>query len=214
MRALAVFDVDGTLLEGDSHVRLLRALVADGGVPLGARAGIIEAAVRYVLGFASNTRIKEVAARAFAGRRDEEVRAFCRAFAERAVLGLLRPALVAEVRDEARRGRLVVLLSASLEPIVAPVGAAVGADRVVAARLALANGIVTGALDGEVPYGPAKARALVQLATELGADLASSSGYGDHHADLDFLRLVGEPHAVSPDARLRAAARHAGWPIL
>lgn len=214
MTRLAVFDLDGTLVDGDSHVLLLRALLADPAVPRAVRAGIVATGVGYPLGLVPHSALKAAAARAFAGRALGEVRGYARGFVERSVLGRLRPSVVERARRERGDGRALVLLSASFEPVVEAVGEALGADRVVAARLATRDGIVTGLLEGEVPYGQAKARALDALARELSADLAGSSGYGDHGDDVHFLERLGAPHAVAPDARLRRHARRRSWPIL
>ena len=47
-----------------------------------------------------------------------------------------------------------------------------------------------------------------------GADLADSYFYSDSYSDLPMLQRVGRPRVVSPDPRLRVAARLRGWPIL
>jgi HAD superfamily hydrolase (TIGR01490 family) len=211
---LAVFDVDGTLLDGDSHVLLIRSLLADSKVPLAVRGDLVATAIGYGFGLVTNPRLKASAARAFAGRTVEEVRVFARDLVTRSVLPKLRPALMNRVRAERAQGRTIVLLSASLEPFVHALREQIGADHVIAACLASSNGVLSGLLDGDVPFGDAKARLLSRLAADLGADLSRSSGYGDHHSDRAFLELVGEPYAVAPDAALGSHARLRGWPIL
>ncbi len=209
-----MFDLDGTLLDGDSHVALLRSLLADRAVPVRVRAEIIGGAAAWAVGLLDNTWTKAVAARALAGRTEAELLAGIGAFCKTSVLPKLRAAMVAEVGAARRAGRTTVLLSASLQPVVDVVAEAVGADLAVGARLDLGGGVVSGRLEGEVPWGEAKARALVRIASERGADLATSSGWGDSDADRHFLALVGEPRAVTPDRRLRAHAIRRGWPIV
>src|SRR5580698_6985404 len=76
-----------------------------------------------------------------------------------------------------------------------------------------AEGVYTGRLTGGLLHGEAKAAAIRALAQRESLDLARSSAYSDSANDLPMLRLVGHPHAVNPDAALRAVAREEGWPV-
>jgi len=53
----------------------------------------------------------------------------------------------------------------------------------------------------------------VQYAERNGFDLAASYGYGDSHADLGWLELLGHPHAVNPDTQLAREAGRRRWRI-
>jgi phosphoserine phosphatase len=75
------------------------------------------------------------------------------------------------------------------------------------------EGVYTGRLVGGLLHGEAKAAAVASLAQREGLDLARCSAYSDSANDLPMLRLVGHPHAVNPDARLRAEARRHDWPV-
>ncbi|MBB6398048.1 HAD superfamily hydrolase (TIGR01490 family) [Actinomadura coerulea] len=75
------------------------------------------------------------------------------------------------------------------------------------------EGVYTGRLVGNLLHGPAKAEAVRALAQREGLDLARCSAYSDSINDLPMLTAVGHPHAVNPDAELRAHARDHGWPI-
>lgn len=95
--------------------------------------------------------------------------------------------------------------------------------RIVAQRLGLtdalgtvsevADGRWTGRLVGELMHGPAKARAIRELAAERGYDLERCAAYSDSINDLPMLEAVGRPHAVNPDRRLRQLAATRGWPV-
>ena len=76
-----------------------------------------------------------------------------------------------------------------------------------------ADGVYTGRLKGDLLHGPAKAEAVQDLALREGLDLSRCSAYSDSVNDLPMLRLVGNPCAINPDARLRSYARAQGWRI-
>jgi HAD superfamily hydrolase (TIGR01490 family) len=118
--------------------------------------------------------------------------------------------LIRHHRDE---GHLVVLISASPEEIVQPLGTHLGVDVVVATRARLDD---HGRYSGELEfyaYGPAKATAMLALADERDLDLAASYGYSDSVTDVPMLEAVGNPVAVNPDRGLLRAARDRDWEV-
>jgi HAD superfamily hydrolase (TIGR01490 family) len=110
-------------------------------------------------------------------------------------------------------GRDVVIVSTSGSEVVEPIGALLGADRVVATRLKVEDGRYTGEID-YYAYAEEKARAIRDLAVSVGYDLEHSYGYSDSVTDVPMLEAVGFPHAVNPDKELRKVAVDRGWPVL
>jgi HAD superfamily hydrolase (TIGR01490 family) len=126
----------------------------------------------------------------------------------------ISPAGRVVVERHRRLGHLVVLLTGSLEPLAQQLQEELGADLVLASRLEVKGGALSGALSNQRPYGAEKARLVLELARSHGLDLQHSYAYGDHHSDYKLLSAVGHPRAVNPDPRLRLRARQQGWPIL
>ncbi len=110
-------------------------------------------------------------------------------------------------------GRDVVIVSASGTEVVEPIGALLGADRVIATRLVEEDGRYTGEIEFYA-YAEGKADAMQQLADECGYDLSTSYAYSDSETDIPMLRAVGHPHAVNPDKVLRRTAIENDWRIL
>ena len=110
-------------------------------------------------------------------------------------------------------GRDVVIVSSSGEEVVAPIGAMLGADHVIATQMLVADGKYTGEI-GRYAYGPEKASAITELATERGYDLGRSYAYSDSVTDVPMLEAVGHPYAVNADRALRKVATERGWPML
>ena len=130
---------------------------------------------------------------------------------------IVDPLIYAEAADlieeHKAAGREVVIVSSSGEEVVAPIGALVGADRVIATRMVVEYGRYTGEV-AFYAYGPAKAEAMRQVADAAGYDLADCYAYSDSVTDLPMLEAVGHPTAVNPDRALRRAARERDWPVL
>ncbi|GHH78085.1 hydrolase [Streptomyces sulfonofaciens] len=73
------------------------------------------------------------------------------------------------------------------------------------------DGVYTGKLVGEPLHGPAKAEAVRALAVAESLDLSRCAAYSDSHNDIPMLSLVGHPHAINPDGKLRRHAREHDW---
>ncbi|MDA8297836.1 MAG: HAD-IB family hydrolase [Actinomycetota bacterium] len=119
-----------------------------------------------------------------------------------------------ELIDEHHRaGRLVVLVSASPEELVVPLGGHLGVDQVIASRAAVdEHGCYTGEM-AFYAYGPHKAHAMAELAAAEDLDLSGSFAYSDSVSDLPMLEAVGHPVAVNPDRALTKVARERGFEV-
>ncbi|WP_183101228.1 HAD family hydrolase [Nocardioides pelophilus] len=117
------------------------------------------------------------------------------------------------IEEHHAAGRDVVIVSSSGTDVVEPIGAMLGADRVVATRLEIVDGRYTGEID-YYAYAEEKANAIRALAEERGYDLAASYAYSDSATDIPMLEAVGFPHVVNPDRELRKLAAERAWPVL
>ncbi|MGC4175557.1 HAD family hydrolase [Demequina sp.] len=110
-------------------------------------------------------------------------------------------------------GRDVVIVSASAEEVVQPIARLLGADAVIATKMAVEDGHFTGEIDFYA-FGENKATAMKELAAERGYDLSRSYAYSDSITDMPMLSVVGNGYAVNPDRALRRAALDHGWGML
>jgi phosphoserine phosphatase len=110
-------------------------------------------------------------------------------------------------------GRDVVIVSSSGSEVVEPIGEMLGADKVIATRMIVADGKYTGEIE-QYAYGPHKATAITELAAAEGYDLKGSYAYSDSITDEPMLAAVGHPFAVNPDRALRRLAISRDWPVL
>ncbi len=120
---------------------------------------------------------------------------------------------VSLIEEHHLAGRDVVIVSTSGSEVVEPIGEMLGADRVIATKLAEEDGKYTGEID-YYAYAETKAEAIRELAELKGYDLTRSYAYSDSITDAPMLEAVGYPHAVNPDKELRKLATTQGWPIL
>lgn len=118
--------------------------------------------------------------------------------------------LIAEHRE---LGHDIIVVSASGEEVVGPIGELVGATHSVGSRATVMDGRYTGDMEFYCA-GENKALAVRLLAAEHGYQLDACHAYSDSVADLPLLTAVGHPTVVNPDRALRKVAVTRGWPVL
>ena len=215
-RAAAFFDLDKTIIASSSALAFSRHFY-DGGlinrraVLRGAYAQLV-----FVTGGADHEQIERLRARLCAQVAGWQVQQVSDIVAE-TLHDVVAPVVYAEaaalIDSHHENGLDVVIVSTSGQEVVEPIGAMLGADRVVATRMRVEDGCYTGEIEDYV-YGPAKAEAIRRLAAEIGYDLAASYAYSDSATDLPMLEAVGHPYAVNPDRALRREATARDWPVL
>jgi phosphatidylglycerophosphatase C len=199
---VAVFDFDGTITDGDSTTafcvatvpapRLAAALAARGPMLAG-----------YALGLVPRTRLKESLLTAFfRGVREDDLRRRAALWSARDLPRLVRPAAMARVRWHQSQGHRVVLASASLELLLEPWARAAGIRDVLATRLEVRDGRLTGRLDGPNCWGEEKVVRLRALLGDL--DAFELHAYGDSRGDRELLAVA--QHAVYRPFRERGDA--------
>jgi len=215
-RSLALFDLDDTLLDGDSDSEWGLFLVELGAID----------------GPAYNARNDEFMAQYRAGTMDiEEFLAFQlyplsqftmaqldawhEQFMERKILPMIRPG--ARALLDRHRDAVQVMITATNGFVTAPVAAALGIPTILATDLERVDGRFTGRATGTPCFREGKVLRLKAWLAERGErleDYSESWFYSDSVNDVPLMSLVTHPVAVHPDERLRAHAVERGWPII
>lgn len=214
--AAAFFDVDGTLV-ASNIVRYAVALRTAGrSAParaLWTTAYLPRVGYFVALDAVSRAAFQRALYRGYRSWRPETLRAAAETLFRDHVEPRIYPQAAARVAAHQQRGDRVVLVTGSLEPIVAPLADRLGVSDVLAARLEEKGGEYTGELVGGPLAGRDKARAITAFAAREGLDLAAASGYADSLDDVPMLEGVGHPAVVNPPRQLRRLATARGWDI-
>jgi fatty acyl-CoA reductase len=121
------------------------------------------------------------------------------------------PEAIKAIKDHRAAGHRTVLVTGSIQTLAEPLAGLF--DEVVGGHMHDRDGILTGYLAKPPLVDEARAAWVRKYAEEHGLDLALSYGYGDSHADLVWLELLGNPHAVNPDTQLQREAQRRHWKI-
>jgi HAD superfamily hydrolase (TIGR01490 family) len=132
---------------------------------------------------------------------------------EQEIARRLLPGAVERLRWHQRAGHCIILLSGTLDLLLAPLAEHLGVHARVGTEIEVVDRCLTGKIAGLHPFGAVKAECLVAMNRAGAFDLARSFAYADHYADRHLLVAVGHPIAVNPDRRLRRLAERRGWMI-
>lgn len=214
-KRVAVFDFDGTSMNGNSPVILVRYMTLRGMLrpSVVLRIGLWAAAYKLRLP-QSESWVRGLVFSAFEGKPADEVDRFLTEFYDRKIEKRFRPAAEAEMRRLSREGIDVVVVSATFEPIILRAMEFHPIKYQASTRMKVAeDGTYTREVDGECVEGEAKLTALGQLCDRVygkdGWELLHA--FGDHHSDRALLRAAKHAHAVTPDRPLRRTARAEDW---
>jgi HAD superfamily hydrolase (TIGR01490 family) len=215
-RSAAFFDLDKTVIAKSSALAFGRPFYRDG---LITRRDVVKAGysqLMFRLGGADEqtmARIRDYMAALCKGWSAEQVSQIV----NETLHELIKPYVYAEaavlIAEHQAAERDVVLVSASGEEMVRPIGEQLGVTDVIATRMAIKDGRYS----GEVEFyaaGPRKVEAARELAEARGYDLAECYAYSDSISDAPLLETVGHPTAVNPDRALRRLAVERAWPVL
>jgi len=216
-RSAAFFDLDKTVIAKSSALAFGRPFYRDG---LISRRDVIKGAYAQLMfriggGTDEQTmaRTRDYVAQLCTGWRVDQVQQIVRETLEELIQPYVYAEAAALIEEHQAAGRDVVLVSASGEEMVRPIGDLLGITDIIATRMVVEDGRYTGRVDFYAA-GPNKVAAVRALAEERGYDLEASYAYSDSVTDAQLLAAVGRPTAVNPDRALRRIAVEKGWPIV
>ncbi|MDY7219997.1 HAD family hydrolase [Denitrificimonas sp. JX-1] len=212
---LAIFDLDNTLLAGDSDHLWGEYLCAQGLVDVEAyRAKNDQFYQDYLSGqldvIAYQNFCQEVL-----GRTDKEMLSqwhadFMRDYIEPIIL----PKGEKLLAKHRAAGDLVMIITATNRFITGPIAQRLGVEHLIATECGMQDGQYTGELVNVPSFQEGKITRLNAWLAEHQATLVDSYFYSDSHNDLPLLEQVTHPVAVDPDDTLRELAEQRGWKVL
>ncbi|MEH6633872.1 MAG: HAD family hydrolase [Halioglobus sp.] len=212
---LAIFDLDNTLIGGDSD-NLWGIFVCEQGLVDSThfaernaqfyqdyKAGSldIDAYLRFALG-------------PLIGHPKEQLDAWHRAFMAAKITPIMLPRAFELIADHRARGDELLIITATNLYITKPIADALGVPDILACEGEIKDGVYTGEPSGVPSYHAGKVTRLNQWLAGRDTTLAGAYFYSDSHNDLPLLELVDNPVAVDPDEKLLARAQEMGWPVI
>jgi HAD superfamily hydrolase (TIGR01490 family) len=215
---LALFDLDHTLLSGDSDYEWTQYLVSKGIVDRTTHeARNAEFYEQYKAGIMDIHEFLDFQLRPLADHTRADLEAWHADFMETQI----RPRLSQKARDLVKKhldaGDICTMVTATNSFVTGPIARELGIPHLIATIPAQEDGRFTGKPRGLPSFREGKIARVDAWLESMGLwwnNFQRSWFYSDSHNDLPLLLRVTDPVVVDPDATLRAHAEKAGWPIL
>ena len=215
---LALFDLDHTLLTGDSDYEWTQYLISKGIVDRTTHeARNAEFYEQYKAGTMDIHEFLDFQLRPLADHTRADLEAWHADFMETQI----RPRLSQKARELVRKhldaGDICAMVTATNSFVTGPIARELGIPHLIATIPAQEDGRVTGKPRGLPSFREGKIARVDAWLESMGLwwnNFQRSWFYSDSHNDLPLLLRVTDPVVVDPDTTLRAHAEKAGWPIL
>jgi len=213
--ALALFDLDNTLLDGDSDY-LWGCFLVDHGIVDGE---FYESENRrfydqYLEGSLDIDEFLRFQLKPLA----THARAQLEHWRENFLTEKIDPILLPKARDlldrHRARGDERLIITATNRFITEPIARRYGVSHLLATEPEIVDGEYTGGVTGTPCFRAGKVERLHAWLQQNQLDLVDSWFYSDSHNDLPLLEQVAHPVAVDPDDKLKSHAHQRGWPVI
>jgi HAD superfamily hydrolase (TIGR01490 family) len=212
---LALFDLDNTLLSGDTDVEWLGFLVEQGVLSKSDQQANVEMDRRYRAGEAGALEYVRFYLRFYPAHDMAELLAWRGLFLRERIEPRILPA--ARKLIEHHKADLAAIITATNRFLTEPIAAELGVEHLIATEPQIRNGRFTGDIVGAPCMREGKIEHLERWLAARGKtldDFAQSWFYSDSINDRPLLERVTHPVAVDPDLRLAEVARQRVWRIL
>lgn len=215
---LVLFDLDNTLLAGDSDFEWGRFLinlgVLDEELHLARNAQFYE---DYKQGTLDIHAFLEFQLKPLSTHPRAQLDAWHAKFMQQVIQPIITPQSRALVEKHRANGDLMVVITATNSFVTAPIARELGIPHLIGTTPEEVNGEFTGRVSGVPSFKEGKVTRLLQWLEARGETLQSFEAtwfYSDSHNDLPLMKLVDHPVAVDADPQLTEYAKANGWPLI
>ena len=209
---LAIFDLDGTLLNGDSDYTWGQFLVEKGLVDSQVykqandkffeeyQAGTLDIHEYLAFSLEPLTKFSK-----------EELSKLHNTFMQEKIQPMMQAKANALLKHHKDQGHFLLMITATNQFVTGPIGDALGMDHIIAPVPEIINDHYTGKIVGVPSFQAGKVTRLNDWLAETGHSMEGSYFYSDSRNDLPLLELVTHPIAVDADETLTKIAQERGW---
>lgn len=213
--ALAIFDLDNTLLDGDSDYLWGQFL---------AKQGLVDGDWyeqenqrfydEYKAGTLDIFEFLEFSLRPLSEHTPEKLDQLHQQFMDECIRPIITQASRDKIAEHAKAGDILLIITATNKFITGPISEELGIENILATDPEMVDGRYTGKVSGTPCFREGKVERLSEWLKQNGLNLADSYFYSDSHNDLPLMEQVSTPVAVDPDDTLRQHAEIKGWQII
>ncbi len=213
--ALAIFDLDNTLLGGDSDYLWGRYLAENAIVdPHSYHDTNLAFYNDYQSGQLDINAFLQFVFEPLAKNSMQDLLAWRADYLQQKILPINLPKGLELIEHHRQQGDTLLIMTATNSFLTTPIAELLKIDHLIATDPEMLDGRYTGKVFGVPSFQHGKVERLQHWLAEHQQDLAGSYFYSDSHNDLPLLEQVDTPIAVDPDDKLAEVARQRDWKIL
>ena len=213
--ALAIFDLDKTLIGGDSDFLWDEFMSEIGAVdPNSYQKKNQYFFDEYAKGKLNINEYLEFCLEPLSQNSMTTLNTWHQDFMQQKIRPIVLPKAQSVVNEHKEKGDRVLVITATNRFVTAPIVAQYGIDDLLATEPEIKDGDYTGRVEGEPCFQKGKITHLNRWLAKTGESLEGAYFYSDSHNDLPMLELVDNPIVVHGDDTLQKIAKDRGWPSL
>src|SRR5690554_278019 len=212
---LAIFDLDNTLLHGDSDHSWGQFLVEQGAVDAQEyKLANDHFYQQYQQGTLDYDAFTAFALKPLRENSMAQLAAWHTQFMQEKVQPMLQKKAQQLLQKHRDQGHFLLIITATNAFITRPIAELMGVDEILATEPQMIDGRYTGKPTGTPCFREGKVQRLHEWLAETGHTLAGSYFYSDFINDLLLLQVVDHPIVVDVDDALTRYAQQHNWPII
>lgn len=212
---LAIFDLDNTLLAGDSDHAWGQFLADIGAVDSEAYAQQNQIFYEeYQQGTLDIDAFLRFSLAPLAKYPIEQLHIWRAQFVSEKISPMVTDKAKRLVEHHRQRGDEMLIITATNAFVTQPIAELFGIEHLLATQPSIVEGKYTGGYDGTPTFQAGKQAALAEWLQARQLQPTKTWFYSDSRNDLPLLNAVDHPVAVDPDTALREYAMNEGWPII
>ncbi len=212
-RTAAIFDVDDSLLDGNSGTIFTWYLYSEKVMRPEQRSRIPRLIYEYARDRLTEQDMVEAGSLCQQGLYADAVKAHAHLCFERHLRKRITSGAMRQLRRHLLSGHFVVIASGSSQYIVDEIGRHLRVHAALGTRVRIVDGKLTGDIVPPVVFRDGKRAAVEQVLRAYDLDPGRSFLYSDSAADTPLFEAVGNPVVVNPKPAFREVAERRGWEI-
>lgn len=213
--ALAIFDLDNTLISNDSDYLWGEFLIKNGYIDANEFAKQNDQFFEdYKNGTLDIVAYQRFALKPLGEQTAETLATWHKEFMQTFIEPIVLPKALALVEEHKAKGDRVMIITATNTFVTRPIGLRYGIDELLGTEGEMIDGRYTGEIKGVPTFQTGKVTRLNEWLKQENETLEGSFFYSDSFNDLPLLKIVDNPVVVDGDEKLQAIAKENGWPTI
>ena len=218
MQNLALFDLDNTLLAGDSDYNWSLFLIDEGLLDAQTHHERNEQFYQdYKNGNLDIYQFLEFQLKPLSQHSKKFLDALHLQYMDKVIHPMMTQKAQDLVNKHQADGDLCIVITATNSFVTKPIATAYGIEHLIGTDPEMVNGEYTGGVTGTPSFQEGKVTRInqwLEARSQQLSDYETSYFYSDSHNDLPLMKLVTNPVAVDADETLRLYAKQQGWPLI